>query len=382
MPNLTPDQIKVRIAEGSIFAISIDTEVFDGLPGKFDNAVLRRLDQFNARDTRVVFSEVVASEIKRHVASAAKETQRELKKALRQHTLRWKLNIRRDAGDPFAVEADADAFATAQFDAFLESVNGEIAKSATVPDISTDVLDRYFSEAPPFGESDKRKHEFPDAFALLSLEAFARDADKLLLCVTADKGWLDFCAASDHLVCVTKLEEALSYFNDVHQALSEVVVDAWRANAGGDIADQISKAFEHRLGELNFHATADADAEFESEPIEATFQSLDPQSIGLPITIAADDDTVTFTVPVEALVEFTAAFHFFVYDSVDKDYISLGSEEATVEKEIQFDLTITADRVFEEAPVFHDVEVASNPFGVHFEYVEAFPRDDPEHERY
>ena len=105
MPNLSRNDIKARIADGSIFAISIDTAIFDGLQGQFDNAVLKRLDQFHVRDVRVVFSEIVAREIKRHVALSAKETQRALKKALRRHTNRWKLPAPDDAGDPLAIKA-------------------------------------------------------------------------------------------------------------------------------------------------------------------------------------------------------------------------------------------------------------------------------------
>ena len=214
MPNLSRDEIKARIADGSIFAISIDTAIFDGLQGQFDNAVLKRLDQFHARDVRVVFSEIVAREIKRHVALAAKETQRALNKALRRHTNRWKLPAPDDAGDPLAIKADADVLAAAQFDGFLETVKGEIAPATGNPELSADVLSRYFSEAPPFGESDKRKHEFPDAFALLSLEALARDEGRFMLCVAPDKGWQDFASQSEHLICVKDLEDALSYFND------------------------------------------------------------------------------------------------------------------------------------------------------------------------
>lgn len=119
MPNLSRDEIKARIADGSIFAISIDTAIFDGLQRQFDNAVLKRLDQFHARDVRVVFSEVVVREIKRHVAAAAKETQRNLNKALRMHMKLWKLPAPGDAGDSLAIKADADLHAEAQFDRFL-----------------------------------------------------------------------------------------------------------------------------------------------------------------------------------------------------------------------------------------------------------------------
>jgi hypothetical protein len=382
MPNLSPDDIKARIADGSIFAISIDTAIFDGLQGQFDNAVLKRLDQFRANDVRVVFSEIVVREIKRHVALAAKETQRALKSALRQHVNRWKLPSPNDAGDPLAIKADTDDLASAQFNRFLETVNGEIAPAMGNPELTAEVLNRYFSAVPPFGDSGKRKHEFPDAFALLSLEALAREEGKLMLCVSPDKGWQDFASQSEHLVCVKKLQDALSYFNDAYQALAEEVVSTWRESEGGDFIDEVDRAFEYRLDDLNFDATADADVDFETEPTEAALQFVNQQTIGPPTAIAADAGTITFTVSVEALVQFSALFYFFVIDGIDKDQVSLGSEDATVEKTIHFDLTVTADRQLDDEPIFYEVEVANRPFNVDFGYVEAFPQDNPEHEKY
>jgi PIN domain len=382
MPNLSRDDIKARIADRSIFAISIDTAIFDGLQGQFDNAVLRRLDQFHARDVRVIFSEIVAREIKRHVALAAKETQRDLNKALRRHVNRWKLHAPDDPGDPLAIEADADLLAEAQFERFLEAVKGEIVSATGNPDLPAEVLGRYFSEAPPFGESDKRKHEFPDAFALLSLEGLARGEGKLMLCVTPDKGWQTSASQSEHLICVNDLQDALSYFNDAYQALAEEIVAAWRQRRTDDFLEEVERAFELRLGDLDFHATGDAAADFEAEPIEAVLQYIAPDKIGSPTVIAVDADTITFTVSVEGLVSFSARFDFFIRDSVDKDEVPLNSEQATVEKVIPFDLTITADRRLDDEPVFYEVEVAHRPFDVDFGYVEVFPHENPEHEKY
>lgn len=261
-------------------------------------------------------------------------------------------------------------------------MKGEIVSATGNPELSADVLSRYFSGAPPFGESDKRKHEFPDAFALLSLEAFARDEGMLMLCVAPDKGWQDFASQSEHLVCVKDLEDALSYFNDAYQTLAEAIVAVWRKSEGGEFFEELERAFEYRLGDLNFGVTGYADVDYEPEPIAAVFQYIDPEKIGHPMAIAADADTITFTVSVEALVSFSALFNFFVIDSIDKDKVSLGSEETNVERVIPFDLTITADRKLDGEPVFHEVEVAPRPFEVDFGYVEAFPHENPEHEKY
>ena len=53
----------------------------------------------------------------------------------------------------------------------------------------------YFSPETPFEEG--KKHEFPDAIALITLEDWAKTNGKNLLAITRDKGWIAFCEKSE-----------------------------------------------------------------------------------------------------------------------------------------------------------------------------------------
>ena len=382
MPHLSNDQVKSLIAEGGVFAISIDTAIFDGKLRNFENAVLRRLDQFSERDIGVVIVDVVAEEMKAHLRDDAVATQRALRKALRAHTNRWRREAPEGEDTVLALNADAASFAKAEFDGFLKRVNGEVISAGDTPEAVQQVFRRYFAEEPPFGSADKRKSEFPDAFALLRLEALAAKQGKALICVSPDKGWIEYAAQSDHLICIGRLEEALALFNAADQHVADAIVEMWRQGKGGAFIDEISNAFEYRLDDLDFDIEGRADVSFEAEPLGAVLQHVPPQRIGQPTVIAVDGETVTFTVRVEAVVGFEASFSFYVTDSIDRDEVSLGSEEAYVEKTLPFDLTITADRSLKDGPVFHEVEVTKRRFEVDFGYVEAFPGEDPTHEKY
>lgn len=382
MPHLSHDEIKTLIAEGGVSAISIDTAVFDGKQKTFQNAVLRRLDQFHGRDISVVIVDVVAEEMKSHLRDEAAETQRALKKALRAYTNRWRRETTEGEEAGLLLDSKAADFAQAEFDAFLEHIHGEVISVGDTPDAAQQVFRRYFVEEPPFGSADKRKSEFPDAFALLRLDAFAAEEGKALICVSPDRGWIEYAAQSDHLICVGRLEDALALFNAADQHLADAIVERWRQSEGGGLIEDVSRAFEYRLDDLDFHIEGHADVSFEAEPLSAVLQYVSPQNIGQPTVIAVDGETVTFTVRVEAVVGFEASFSFYVTDSIDRDEVSLGSEEAYVEKTLPFELTITADRSLEDGPVFHEVEVAKKRFEVDFGYVEAFPNEDPTHEKY
>ena len=382
MPNLSQDQIRAAITDGAVIAISIDTAVFDAKQKMFRNAVLRRLDQFHTRDVRVVITDVVAKEITAHLRDDALETQRALKKALRSHTIRWKREELKGEQDSLLISSDAVAFAEAEFDSFLGHVNGEVINVSDTLDVVEHILGRYFSRQPPFGAADKRKNEFPDAFALLRLESFAVDSGKLLVCVSPDKGWAEFASQSDHLVCVAKLEDVLALFNAADQHLADAIVKRWQESEGGEFIEKIANAFEYRLDDLDFDIDWDADFHSEAEPLSATLQYVSSETIGNPIVIGVDSGTVTFTVPVKALVGFEASFSFFAGGSIDRDQVELGLEEAYIEELLPFNLTITADRSLDNGPISHEVEVAKKKFVVNFGNVEAFPDEDPTHEKY
>ena len=54
-----------------------------------------------------------------------------------------------------------------------------------------EVFQKYFTAAPPFAVSGKKKNEFPDAVALMSLEAWTNKNNKRVLAVSGDKDWAD-----------------------------------------------------------------------------------------------------------------------------------------------------------------------------------------------
>lgn len=383
MPSLSNDKIKSAIADGDVFAISIDTTVFDAKQNNFRNAVLLCLDQFHQRDIRVVIADVIANEMKTHLRDKALTTQRALKTALRSHNLRWKRKGVEGEQEDLLINADADALAGVEFDTFLAHVKGEVIKVSETPGAVDETFRSYFLKQPPFGLAENRKYEFPDAFSLIRLEAFAVDHGKLLMCVSTDKVWMDFAAQSKYLICVDKLENALALFNAADQHLADVIDKRWHESEAGELIQEVSSAIEYRLDDLDFSIDAESDFLFEAEPLSAVLQHVSPHENGSPTVIGVDSKTVTFTVEVISIVDFEASFSFYaIVDKKDKDYFDIGSVVANVEKTLSFDLTIRAERSLENGLIFHEVEVTKKSFEVDFGYVEAFQNEDPTYEKY
>lgn len=384
MPELQQSDVKAHIADGTISSISIDTAIFDKYGCNLTHAVLARLDQFKRGGVNVVMSEIVVKELTNHIARAAAETQRELNAALKRHDRRWGLSkdlaaLKAD----FQLDVDPGAAASEQVSEYLDSVGVEVIPGEGDGNLAAEVLRRYFDVLTPFEAREAKKHEFPDAFALLGLEQVASARNTLIVCVSPDKGWAAFAAQSDHLVVVPELDLLLSWFNDPGRHFADKIVAIWRKGEAKDIEDEIDRGFEYYLDGIDFGVNADAPLDYDVEPISAVLQHIYKDKIGSPAVIAEDDDQVTFSVKVVAKVGFEAEFSFYAHDSIDGDNVSLGSRTPYTEDDLAFDVTLTVSREMDGNVVeVLETTVTSTKVAADFGYVDPFPDDDPTHEKY
>ena len=242
----------------------------------------------------------------------------------------------------------------------MSNANGELER----------VFDLYFSQEPPFGTSKNKKSEFPDAFALLTLEAFAARNQKQLLCVSSDKGWLDYAEQSNHLVCVEELEDALTMFNAANQNLAEIFAGEWLTS--NERIKFVKKVVEKHLDFLDIYIRADSDVPFNAEPSSADLRDLDIDTTIKPQVIEVNEKLITFFIKVEASVYFEATFDFYVRSRVEKNHIELVSQEEYVEMQVPYDLTITVDRPFNTGLDPRIVDVSTGPIDVDFGQVGPF----------
>ena len=90
------------------------------------------------------------------------------------------------------------------------------------------------------------------------------------------------------------------------------------------------------------------------------------------LAVAFTAAALFFTTNVKALVAFEADFSFYVKDSIDRDFIRVGSRPHSVEEKIEFQLVITVRRDLDPEPNVVNVEVVKKPFEVDFGDLEPF----------
>jgi len=258
-----------------------------------DFAILKKLDQFAGGPIRILLSEIVVNEVKNHIARDTEDSQRNLKKAIKGQGKRWKRTLDFAAlPDELALSGDPRQEAESQIADYLAAIDAEIVPASGAIDVSGELLRRYFTTEPPFEGNEKKKHEFPDGFVLLSLENVAKQRQGLILCVSSDKGWRSFAEQSELLVCETDLHLALSLFNDSGRITAEQTMALWKSESAPGLVEEVGRAFEYRLDGTDFYPDGSSGLEFESEPISAVMQWVDLDTASDPVVIAADDETV------------------------------------------------------------------------------------------
>ena len=380
MPQMTEDQIKAAIAEGKVGGITLDTNIFDKYGCHLDFKVFAALGHFKGGAVRVLLSEIVNNEIARHIAAAAADTQRALKTAIKDQAKRWKtLGDLTEIHKKLGIEEPPAELAQIQIKAFVAEIGAVIVSAAHDPAVAKEVVRRYFAPEPPFELNEKKKSEFPDAFALLSLEAHAQKAGKLTLCVSDDGGWQTFCDQSPHLVCVPSIGAALSYFFIPEHAIATEALARWRAGKAAELDSDVDSAFAYALDGFDFYPDADMPTNFEATPLSAVVQSIDLATATSPTVIAATEDDVTFTTRVDALIAFEAEFRAFVRDEGE---VPLGTVTETKEETITCELIITVAKDLDPEPTPIGADVRLPQLAVHFGYVHPFRDEDPTYEKY
>ena len=235
----------------------------------------------------------------------------------------------------------AETHAKAEIDAFLAACGADVIPADTIK--VSDVVGSYFHQAPPFSSKGK-KNEFPDAIALLSLEAWAETNDEVILAVSNDGDWKTYCESSERFGLKEDLGDAIASLAadaEAYLPLAKAVVEDLRKNPQGVAGEDFENALEFSVSNAFVFAEFDGPMPGEAEEVFLTLSSFDL----LPDDDLEDvelmqmaDDRFVARVPIMVKALLTALVSFSVYDSVDKDRVPMGSAE--VERDVEFPASV------------------------------------------
>lgn len=166
-----------------------------------DASTLRILENHvKSGKIKVVLSDIVVQESKRHIAARVKEVCGIVNIARNSALKVYNEHLISSIGmnEMFRiVESEDDIIAKEEkvFDDFLCAIDAEILGTDLI-DINS-VLSDYFGAKPPFEESGKKKSEFPDAFIAQQIRNRFGETETVVI-VSNDKGFIRACRESEN----------------------------------------------------------------------------------------------------------------------------------------------------------------------------------------
>lgn len=365
------DELKNLVRAGQFGAITLDTSIFDAQGLRLESGLLKQLEQFQDSSTRLILSEVVKEEILSHLTEKARDAQKELEKSLKHAKDYWCVEDR-DVEDIKKIVFDgreAQEIASKRFSQFVEVTSLEIVEVQNHVMVG-DLIQKYFKAKPPFSETGKKKNEFPDAIALMSLETWANKNQTKIIVITSDSDWKNFCKSSESLTAIDDFAGALGLFqlqdaDDICKYLSERYEKGELKNVKKAICDSL----EAQMSNLEIYPEASSAYIYEQESTEVIlngfeFKLFEPHNlIFRPVNL--DDDSLVVESKLSVDVYIECMFSFSVYDSVDKDEVPMGSGSANIQTNLDVDILVSfigsLDKIGAEVEVA-DVEIEVTRF--------------------
>lgn len=357
-------------------AITLDTSIFDQQGLKLDRGLLKTLEQFNGKPIGLVLSEIVLRELHKHLSKKVGETRSQIERALHQSAEYLPIDAEKleDIRNKLIPRDSDQDVSREKIESFVAGTGAQIIKAEDYVDIS-DLIKRYFQSSPPFAESGKKKNEFPDAIALLSLEAFAKKENFKILAVSADGDWIEFGKQSEWIHVIGDLAAGIAEFQPQEAAFKfcEKLGDAMLGGKATHISSSIDSFLSTAVSEIDAYPSADSAFYWDADYIELEFvdfellQDEDGRSRISPVQF--QDDEISIAVSVRIRGTASCEFSLSVYDSIDKDNVSMGTATKNVDFEFESELLLSAIGDFEgdidEVDV-DSIELLSSPRHIEF----------------
>lgn len=337
--------IEQSVLKEAIGGLCLDTSIFKSEGLSLKNGRLGLLRQFRHGQIRLVIPDIILSEVRKHLIDKYEKTIQGIDSSINalMRTSCISKAVVDEARERLIGNNTPTTFTDEEIEWFDNETNFEEIKSDQYP-ILKELTYRYINTFPPFENKSDKKHEFPDAIALLALEHWASENDTKIIVVSRDKGWELFCEHSKHLLYTEDLESALKVINSRNAYADKIqqFVEAQLRDTTSDLYASITKKIRRCIEELeveeDYSSYFDIEADYtEIEVHDVAIDIGDNQIFGAFVT-AMDEDYATIEVMLTSGVSFSCSFSLSKWDSIDRESISLGSANVKVDD----DLNLTA----------------------------------------
>lgn len=352
---------------------SIDTNLIQAAGYNFAQGALHQLPNQLPESIGLQLPEIVVSEIVKHRMESVHKAHKHLQGAadeLHRLTTIDVTEVRGAVDKLNAIEAAAQRF-TQQVHDYAAECRGAVLPTAGADAVRSLFAD-YFAQRPPFGLSEKKKSEFPDAMCLWQLEQYAKDNDTIGIIASDDKGWKQYAAESETLYCAGSIDELAALFAATNEHAESIKTKI--AAAVKDAGSPLGTALAHALRQHIANAQWDASEVYTGSSYRVAPEVYDASVLEYSIdgeasiwSVKGEPTTwiVELTVRVEANVDLSV--EFFAWDSIDKEELSLGTQESSTKEEVDVEVFLTCTDVHLETEPSDwntDIEIADGSYSL------------------
>jgi len=361
-------------------AITVDTSIFDEKGLKLESGILKTLEQFNGKPSHLVLSEIVVREIHAHLKKKAKDARASVLKAIRESKTHLSVSDESAtvAASSLVPELYDSKIAKKRLEVFVHNTGAEIIPATGRVELD-EIIKKYFRAEPPFEESGKKKNEFPDAIALMSLESWAKEHSTKVLAVAKDSDWKRFADESEYIDVVEDLAQAISKFQP-HSTAIDYCVNIAKLIPNSEpeeLHTLIKQHLSEQVAEIDLYPEATSQFFYEPDYVEVILDSFeficDEDGNALLQPIQGQNSTLIVEAKIHIVAKATTSFSLSVHDSIDKDYVFLGNSSASTELEFEAEVLLTFEGGFDEGienVELIDFELLSSPDSVDFGEIE------------
>lgn len=368
-------------------ALTIDTSIFKQNGLKLKKGLLAELHQFKDNPIKLILSDIVYRELKSHLDKKEKETKSKIESALNDALAYLNCCIDDMEKIKSLIKLDYEAESTSKLilEEFIRKCGIKLVKGEEYCEMKS-LIDMYFQNLAPFKESGHKKNEFPDAIALLSLHTWAQKNNKNLLAVSADDDWKNFAHGKDNIEVIDDLAKAMDILNRQTKALDsfihEIELDLLQSQ-NSIIFESIYSAVEDSISISEIYAVSPFKYYIDDEQLSLKDIYILTEEDGKRLRIYIIDyssDKITISIPCEVICEVEAAFNFSVWDSIDKEDVSLGGTRKIVEISYETDVLVNLDGNFLDGLQNMDIdEIEVTHDSVFVDMGEISPFDDEDY---
>jgi hypothetical protein len=209
------------------------------------------------------------------------------------------------------------------FDDLLVNLKARVVPTDNVR--AEELRRRYFDLIPPFGARKDKRHEFPDAISLLSLESWSEDHGHDIYVVSGDKGLREAAALTSRLKPMERLA------NLIEAALAHKEGER-KARAAMQAIEALLEKIQEEISQA-FCAMA-----FSVDELESEVQDVVVDTVEVVGSFFVALDGARATIEVDADVSFSADVTYAdpdqtAYDSESGGYLVFGYREVGVHRE-------------------------------------------------